>query len=320
MNETQQTRTARKITLTGAFINVFLACIKATGGFLLGSQALIADAIDSTTDLVSDVVTLAAVKISHRPVDSNHPYGHGRFESLASLAIGVILLFAAFSIGHKAFHSLFDGRRAEIHWFALIIAGTSIISKEILFRWTRKGALKIRSRALEANAFHHRSDAISSVTVFVGLLANIVIPGATFMDSVASLLVTLLIVRAAFMIVFEAVKDLTDQVQDPDLLAECARIADSVEEVEHTHRIRTRRYGHLVYVDLDIEVDPNMTVKTSHTIAHNVKEHILAEIDYIADVLIHVEPSGSHLDGEGTVRGTDENSFENSHLVDKSHD
>lgn len=294
---------ANRVTLTGAMANLLLALLKATGGILFNSQALLADAVDSTGDLVTDAVAMVAVRVSRRPADRNHPYGHGRVESLAALIISGFLLLAATLIAVEAVHTLVEGKEHYVGWPALVIAALSLTTKESLFRWTRSVARKLNSRVLEANAYHHRSDAFSSIAVLFGVSANIFIPGAWFMDAVASLLVTLFIVRVALRIGLGSAHDLVDTAQDDELIGAVKAIAREVPEVLHAHRIRTRRYGPLVYVDLDIEVRAEMSVADGHDVAHDLKERILAKYDYVADALIHVEPEGSHLEGEGTVRG-----------------
>ncbi|MCB2200765.1 cation diffusion facilitator family transporter [bacterium] len=293
----------KRVTVWGACINVLLAILKAVGGVLFHSQALIADAIDSTGDLITDVIAIVAVRVARRPVDRNHPYGHGRVESLASLIIAGFLLLAAFTIGRSAVITLMHGTIEQVGWPAALIALLSIGTKESLFRWTRDNARKAHSRVLEANAWHHRSDAFSSIAVLIGVTSALLIPGAWFMDAVASLVVTLFILRTAVRIGLEAAHDLVDTEQDPELLGAVEVIALGVPQVVNAHRIRSRRYGPLVYVDLDIEVDGEMSVADGHDVAHDVKERILEKYSYVADAMIHVEPVDSHLDGEGTVRG-----------------
>jgi cation diffusion facilitator family transporter len=293
----------RRVSVTGAIINLSLAIAKAIGGILFHSQALIADAVDSTSDLFTDAVTIAAIRFSRRPVDTNHPYGHGRFESLASLVVAVVLFFVAFPLIFQAFRSFLSGPSVEVGWPAAIIAGVSVLTKEWLFRWTRKAARKTHSPALLANAYHHRSDAFSSVTVLLGVLGSVFIPGAWFLDSVASLAVSGFIIHMGIRIATQAVHELTDMEQNPRLVTKLEQLSLTIPEVIDAHRIRTRRYGSLLYVDMDIEVSPEMTVHEAHEVAHDAKDLILETYDFIADALIHIEPEGSHHDGEGPVRG-----------------
>lgn len=303
LTQDRQRREAQRVTLVGTLANVVLAGLKATGGVFLGSQALIADAVDSTGDLVSDLITLIAVRVSRRPIDDNHPYGHGRFESVASFVIGGLLLFAAVMIVLGSVRSLVLGSHREINPFAIAIAGISVLTKESLFRWTFRTGKRLRSRVIESNAYHHRSDAMSSVAVLIGLTSGVLIPGADWLDSVASLVVTVFIARIGIRISISAMHDLVDTEQDPALIDKIESLAIMSEDVVNAHRIRTRRNGPYTWVDIDIEVDPQIPVVKAHQIAHEVKERILREIKYIADVQVHMEPEGSHLEGEGTVRG-----------------
>lgn len=294
---------AQKVTWVGAGANITLALTKLTGGLLLGSKALIADAVDSTGDLVSDVITLIAVRVARKPIDENHPYGHGRVESLASLLIGGLLVLVATLFAINSVRALLHGHRHEVGAAGLLIAAVAVITKETLFRWTLKVGQRIRSRVVESNAWHHRSDAMSSISVFAGLGLGLMVPGADNFDTIASLVVTLFIARTGFRIAIGSMHDLVDTEQDQELLSDLARITMTVPEVINTHRVRTRRYGPHTWVDLDIEVNPEMPVSKGHLVAHEVKERILEEIHYVADVQVHVEPEGSHLQGEGTVRG-----------------
>lgn len=302
-SQDRQRREAQRVTLVGTFANVMLAGLKATGGVLLGSQALIADAVDSTGDLISDIITLVAVRVSRRPIDDNHPYGHGRFESVASFIIGGLLMLAAVMIALGSIRALMMGEHRDIHPLALAVATTSLLTKEFLFRWTLKTGKRLRSRVIESNAYHHRSDAMSSVAVLIGLGAGVLIPGADWLDSVASLVVTVFIARIGLRIGVGALHELVDTEQDPELIDQLEAIALQSDSVINAHRIRTRRSGPYTWVDLDIEVDPLMSVAKAHVVAHEVKEKILRDIRFIADVQVHVEPEGSHLEGEGTVRG-----------------
>lgn len=295
-------RLARRVTITGSVVNILLAIAKMTGGILFNSRALIADALDSLTDLITDVVTLIAYPMSRKPVDDSHPYGHGRIETLAAMIVAGILIIAALLIGYKAVSSMITGDILQPSWPALIFAAASLISKEWLYRWTNKVARKLKSRVLAANALNHRGDAFSSIAVLTGLLGALFIPGAYLLDSIASLVVVMFILRNAWDILSKSTHDLLDAAQDNELKEKIRVIALKVDDVKHAHRIRTRRYGYLVYADLDIEVDGEMSVTASHDLSHTVKHAVLMQCDEIADVQIHVEPEGDHEFGEGFVR------------------
>ncbi len=310
-NYESNNRIVRRVSVVGGVVNLSLAIAKAIGGFVFHSHALLADAVDSTSDLFTDIVTITAVRFSRRPVDHNHPYGHGRFESLASLIIATVLFIAAGLLVHNSLHTLFGGRTTPVGWPAAVIAAVSVVTKEILFRWTKVNARKTHSPALLSNAYHHRSDAFSSITVVIGVTGSVLIESAWWLDSVASLAVSGFIVAMGVRIGLSAIHELTDMEQNPELVGELETLAETVPEVVNAHRIRTRRYGSLVYVDLDIELPPAMTIEQGHSVAHTVKDLILAKYDYVADALIHIEPEGSRHEGEGVVRGAPEEGVPN---------
>ncbi|MCB2211646.1 cation diffusion facilitator family transporter [bacterium] len=304
-------RIVRRVSIIGGVVNLSLAIAKAIGGFVFHSHALLADAVDSTSDLFTDLVTITAVRFSHRPVDDNHPYGHGRFESLASLIISVVLFVAAGLLISNAIQHLTSSRPQPVGWPAAVIAAVSVVTKEILFRWTKVNAQKTHSPALLSNAYHHRSDAFSSITVVLGVTGSVLIESAWWLDSVASLAVSGFIVAMGVRIGLSAIHELTDMEQNRELVGELEVLAENVPDVVNAHRIRTRRYGSLIYVDLDIELPPAMTIEQGHAVAHTVKDVILAKYDYIADALIHIEPEGSRHEGEGVVRGAPEGGVPN---------
>ncbi len=289
---------ARRVTLIGAGLNILLATLKATGGILFNSTALIADAVDSTGDLLSDAITYITVKVARKPADQSHPYGHGRVETVAALIIAMLLFGAAIGIATNAVKSISGGDHTPVAFPALIVALISIIVKEFLYRWTRKVALKMRSKALEANAHNHRSDAFSSIAVFIGLLTNYFIPGAWFMDAVASIFVTIFISRTAVIVLRDSAMELVDSAQDHELCTAIIETANMVHKVKNPHRCRSRRYGHVVVIDLDIEVHPETTVQEGHQLAHKVKDLVLEKFKEVADLQIHIEPEGSYLSGE----------------------
>jgi len=293
---------AKNVTVTGAIINALLAAMKFTAGWHFHSRALMADAVDSTTDLVTDGITLIAYPLSRKPVDIDHPYGHGRMESLAAMLVSGVLMFAAGLIAYQAIHTLMRGEIVVPAWPALIFAVISLIVKEYMFRWTMKVAKKLNSRVLVANAWNHRGDAFSSIAVFIGIAGAIMIPGAKSLDAWASLVVVLFIFRAGFSIARNSANDLLDKAQDPEMVEKVGMLAGTINGVLNAHRIRSRRYGPLTFIDLDIEVDPGMKVVEAHELAHSVQKLILTSFEHVADVLIHVEPEGDHLKGEGPIR------------------
>ncbi len=293
---------AKRVTWTGAAINLVLALGKGSAGLHFGSRALVADAVDSFTDLFTDAITLTTYPLSRRPVDEDHPYGHGRIEALAAIGVASILVVAALLIAYRAVTSISTGDTRIPSWPALVVAAISLTTKEWLYRWTAKVARKLNSRVLMANAWNHRNDAFSSVAVLIGIAGALFIPGGGSLDAIASLVVVLFILRAALGIARGSISDLLDTAQDTKLLRKIINTANGIPGVLNAHRERSRRYGHLIYVDLDIEVDPEITVLEGHHLSHMVKEAVLERHQNIADIQIHVEPRGDHLMGEGSIR------------------
>ncbi len=304
MGEDQLTkdRQARRVTITGSVLNALLAVSKFTAGYYFNSRALMADAVDSTTDLLTDVITLVAFPLSRKPRDSSHPYGHGRVESLASMFVSGLLIFAASMIAYKAISALVAGEVRVPLWPAALVALAALSIKEFLYRWTKKVGRKLNSRVLIANAWNHRGDAFSSIAVLIGIVGSILIPGLKFLDSVASLVVVIFIYRAGITIFVSSMNDLLDKSQDPELIKAVIKMAQEEQAVSHAHRGRARRYGHLTCIDLDIELPPEMSVQEGHDIAHRVQARILETYDFVGDVLIHIEPEGDHEKGEGEIR------------------
>ncbi|HEB84667.1 MAG TPA: cation transporter [Bacteroidetes bacterium] len=295
-------RAAKRVTWAGAVINLLLALMKGTAGMVFTSRALVADAVDSLNDLLTDGIALAAYPLAHKPVDRSHPYGHGRVESLAAMVVSAFLMLAAVGIGAKAVYSLLTHNILIPRWPAIIFACISLATKEWMYHWTMRVAKQTGSQVLAANAWNHRGDAFSSVAVLLGISGSLLIPGGEILDAIASLVVVVLILRAAVGIARRSANDLVDKAQDEALLKRIVSEAQAVQGVINAHRARSRRYGHLIYLDLDIEVDPGMSVDDSHTLSHRVKDRLLARYNRIADVQIHVEPEGDHLHGEGFVR------------------
>ena len=270
-------------------LNIFLVIAKGAGGIMFHSQALLADAIHSLSDLATDLAVIFGVKYWSAPPDESHPYGHGKIETLITSFIGFALAGVAFGIAWDAVSSIRSETESRPALIAFIIAVISIFSKEILFRWTRVEARKIRSRALEANAWHHRSDAISSVPVAIAIALSHFVPELYFIDPLGAVVVAFFIFYAAWKIIKPALFELTEASSSrrEDKIKELARQIHSIKEV---HAIRTRRLGSVCHADMHVMVDPEMTVAAGHSAAHELKKKIMETDSDIADVLIHVEP------------------------------
>lgn len=286
---------ADRVTILGVFINILLSIIKFVGGIWFHSAVLIADAGHSLSDLFSDFITLWAVQIARLPPDDDHPYGHGKFESIGSLALSLTLLGTGLSVGSWSYEKLMQVlilKRGILSttidvpsWPALILAAISIISKEWLFQITKRVGQMLNSQILIANAWHHRSDAFSSIISLVSIALAILVPQFLFLDSAAGILVAGMICFSGFEIFFESVKQLTDT-SDNSLIPEIYKISQNIGGVMGVSNIRTRNVGSGIMVDLVIQVDtPSAT--SSQTIAEKVRWTILeSKISNIIDVSV----------------------------------
>ncbi|GAL02336.1 cation diffusion facilitator family transporter [Photobacterium aphoticum] len=283
-------KTIRRATWVGSIVNIALAGVKISVGKLTGSQALVADGIHSLSDLVTDTAILIGSRYWTAPADKEHPYGHGRFETLTNIFIGVLLALVGIGIGWDALSAIGHEATNSPGMLAFIAAVASIVAKEVLYRWTVVQAKRINSRSLHANAWHHRSDALSSLPVAVAVVANYVAPGLHYLDQIAALLVTAMILKAAFDILWPAIQELTDAEADSDIDVKIQQYAEEVPQIKEVHAIRNRRTGSTILLDFHMLVDPDMSVDKAHAISENFKRYILAQLDEVVDVIIHIEP------------------------------
>ena len=294
-------RAVRRVTLVGMAVNVALSALKAVSGWLAGSQALLADAVHSVSDLVTDFAVLLGVRYWTAPADDEHPYGHGKIQAVVAVAIGIALAAVAVGIGRTAVLRLLEvvggGEPAVPSAFAFWIAVISVVAKEAVYRRTLAVARRFRSSALEANAWHHRSDAISSLPVALALAVSYFVPSLAWADSVGALVVAVFILKAAWDVVRPAVEELMDA-EMPGNSAEVARIAVGVRGVSGCHRVRTRRYGGVFQADLHIQVERSLSVGAGHAIGHAVRDAIRAAGIGVVDAVVHVEPVKEAIDAD----------------------
>jgi cation diffusion facilitator family transporter len=284
----ERERKIRSITLWGVLANIFLIAIKVFSGVLIKSSALIADGIHSLSDLATDFVVLAGARLSNRPPDEAHPYGHKRFETLATQIVGLILLVAGFGFIWKASTTIFRGEENFPGGLMLVIAGVSVVVKEILFFMTRKTSRETHSTALYANAWHHRSDSFSSGAVMIGGVASLL--GWGYADQVATVIVGLMIIGVAGKILYEGLIEITEHSADKESTEKIMKILSEEPEVLEWHELRTRKVGGELFIDLHLLVDPMMSVTDSHVICEKVEEKIEKELKKPVNVLIHIEP------------------------------
>jgi len=289
-NEGSTIGEVRRVTVVGMVLNIVLAALKGVVGVLFKSQALVADAVHSFSDLVTDIAVLLGVRYWSAPADEEHPYGHGKIEALVSLFIAAALVLVAYELGSSAVESLLRGQAEVPGLPAFFLALASVASKEWLFRWTRSVARTVRSPALEANAWHHRSDAFSSLPVAVSVALAHFIPALVWVDAIGAVLLAFFVLYAAWEIGKPSVQELIDAGID-DKAAAISAVAVKVAGVRDVHKVRARRYGGSFSADLHIHVDPHLTVTEGHDIGHAVHDALIASDLDIADVVVHVEPA-----------------------------
>lgn len=278
----------RNVTLIGVVVNLVLAIVKIVFGTLGHSHALVADGLDSLSDLISDGVTLAAAKLSNRKADEQHPYGYARFETVATILIGVLLMGVAGWMASTATQRLFLPAIPHPSPMTLAVAVVAILSKEVLFQYTSYVAEKIRSQMVRANAWHHRSDAISSVIVFIGIVGSMA--GLLWLDAVAAMVVSLMILNVGGELVWRGMNQLTDKGLSPETLQRIKEVIKSVDGVRTLHRLRSRYMGEKAFMDVHILVNPFISVSEGHHIGEIVEMRLINEIEELADVTVHIDP------------------------------
>ena len=290
-NSSESTKTISRVTWIGAAVNIALSAIKLILGSLFHSATLVADGIHSLSDLISDAAVLIGVRFWNAAPDQDHPYGHGRIETLVTVFIAVMLGVVSLGIAKSAYDSI--GQPQEAPGIpAAIAAAISIIAKEILFHWTARSAKRVSSSALYANAWHHRSDALSSVPAFLAILLACIYPEITFIDAIGALLVSALLLVMALKLLIPALSQLTDRGASKDVCTKIHSIASSIPGVRDAHAIRTRQIGQGYFIDLHIEVDPTMNIVEAHDISEKVEHEIMKDSLDVVDVVVHIEPYG----------------------------
>lgn len=279
-----------RVTWVGLVINCVLVGLKFWGGVVGRSQALIADAVHSLSDLFSDVVVLLGLRWGRKEADDDHPYGHGRIETIASVFVGLTLLAAGIGIAYNAIDSIYAHRTSQPTTIALVMALVSIVSKEWMYWYTVKVGRRIHSPALIGNAWHHRSDAFSSVAVFIGLLATQINPAWHLADAVAALLVSVLILRVGGQLCYRAFRELADTAPEEQILAELQQRAEAVPGVLQVHDLKARHSGPQLLVEMHVVVDGAMTVFDGHEIAREVRLRLLEDMEVVSEVFVHLDP------------------------------
>lgn len=295
MNLLSREQKANKIILIGFIENILLTLFKLYAGIYGRSNAIIADAIHSLSDLSTDIVVFVGLKFSSKPIDKSHSYGHGKIETLSAVIIAIVLIYVGFKIflnGWISVYVILMGQNIETPgWIAFYAAVVSIIAKEILFRYTFKVAKEINSSSLMANAWHHRSDAFSSIGVTIGIFGAILL-GEKFriLDPIAAIIVSLIILQQGVVILFTNTNELLDASLSTSDQKSILDIITGIAAVSNPHKLRTRRIGNNISIDVHIEVDQDLTVKQGHDIATQVEDSLRAKYGKESFVSVHVEP------------------------------
>lgn len=293
-NETPHTIRSTQL---GLLANAGLAVTKILAGVIGNSYALIADGIESTADLLSSTVVLGGLRIAEREPDPEYPFGYGKAETLATAVVSLMLLGAAVAISIEAIREIITPHHAPAPWTLLVLLGVVVV-KEVLFRRVHAVGREAGSEAVRADAWHHRSDAITSLAAFAGIsIAVLGGPGWEAADDWAALLASGVIAWNGQNILRPALASLMDQSAAPEMRSMVYEIAMSVERVRAVEKVIVRRVGTDYFADLHVQADPALSLRESHTLSHSVKDAIMTEMPKVRDVLIHMEPF------EGEARG-----------------
>lgn len=286
-------RTAMKVSVISIAVNIVLSVLKLLAGVLAHSGAMISDAIHSASDVFSTFVVMVGVKLSGKTPDKEHPYGHERMECIAAIILATILCLTGIGLGYSAACEIISGEYSDLAIpgaLALVAAVVSIVTKEWMYHYTKINAKKIDSGALMADAWHHRSDALSSVGALIGIAAAKL--GFPLGDPIASIVICVLIVKAAYDIFKDAVDKMVDKSCDDEFEGQLRECVLSKEAVRGISSLHTRVFGNKVYVDLEIRLDATLSLHDTHGIAEDVHNTIESSFPKVKHIMIHTEPDG----------------------------
>ena len=292
VSEDEFQRVANKVSFVTIIGNILLSVMKLIAGFIAHSNAMISDAIHSASDVFSTFVVIIGIKLASKKADKEHPYGHERLECVAAIVLSMVLFITGFGIGTAALKNITSGDYNNIAVpgiLALIAAIISIISKEAMYWYTRYNAKKIDSSALMADAWHHRSDAFSSIGALIGIAGARM--GFPIMDSIASLIIFVFIIKAAYDIFKDAIDKMVDHACDDDTVNQIRECVMKHEDVLGIDMLQTRIFGNKIYVDLEIATDGSYTLSKAHTIAESVHDDIEKSFPKVKHIMVHVNPA-----------------------------
>ncbi len=285
------TKTANRVSIVSIAVNLVLSAGKFLAGIFAHSSAMISDAIHSASDVFSTVVVIIGIHLSSKKADKEHPYGHERLESVSAIILAVVLAITGLSIGYSGIETIKSHEYENLQIpgiSALVMAVISIVVKEAMFWYTKINAKKISSDSLMADAWHHRSDALSSVGSFIGIFGARL--GYGVLDPLASVVICVFIFKAAIEIFAEAVNKMVDRSCSEDVVNEISKEVEQVENVLALDDIKTRTFGSKAYVDIEIAVDPEMKVLQAHEIAQNVHDLVEKNFPQVKHCMVHVNP------------------------------
>jgi len=289
----QNEQIAMKTARNSIIINVVLSAFKLFVGIVAGSAAMVSDAVHSITDLISTVVVIIGIKLANRKPDKDHPYGHDRFESVATLALAALVFSVGLGIGWAGIQTIMSLDYSELGvpgMLALVAAIISIGVKEGVYWYVRAAAKRIDSSALMADAWHSRADGLSSIGSFIGILGARM--GFPIMDSVAAIIICLFIIKTAVQIGIEAIGGMTDRACSDEVENEMRQLILAQDKVEGIDRLRTRMFANKIYMDVDISVAAEHTLNEAHDIAQKVHDAIEERFEKVKHCMVHVNPSG----------------------------
>ena len=278
-----------KVSIITIIVNIILTIIKLLSGIFGKSQAMISDSIHSLSDVLSTIVVIIGVKLSLKKPDKLHPYGHERVECVAAIILSIILLITGIGIGYTGINNIIFNTNISIPKIeALLAAIISIIVKEIMFWYTKINANKINSNALLADAWHHRSDSLSSIGSLIGIIGAKI--GFYKMDSIASIIICIFIIKVAIDIFRDSIDKMIDKSCNEETIKEITNIINANNKVLYIDEIKTRQFGNKAYVDIEISVNEKITIKEAHDIAEKIHDEIEKKINIIKHCMIHVNP------------------------------
>jgi cation diffusion facilitator family transporter len=289
MSREERYEISRRVAVVGALTNTLLAIFKLLFGWMGNSQSLLADGVHSLSDLLTDALVLFTARHAREAPDNEHPYGHGRFETIGTLVLGGILIAVGVGIVWDAAERLFSPEELlEPQAFTLYVAAFSILANEGLFFYTRHFANRINSNLLRANAWHHRSDSVSSVVVLVGIGGTML--GLPYLDAIAAVLVGLMILKIGWDLGWTASQELADAGLEEESLSKIHEVIGNIAGVKSVHMLRTRKLGGHALADVHVQVDPWLSVSEGHRIAEVVQYGLIDRVDVLEDVTVHIDP------------------------------